>query len=356
MRAPVASFLFALASISFVAGCAGRAEPDERPLSPALTAGWNEIRPGGDTLCARGTPFSFYVRPGTVNRVVIEFRGGGACWDAATCAPGSDFFQETATPPGTAGIDDHHDPRNPVASWHHVYVPYCTGDIHWGDNTVSYQGPAGQPFTIHHAGARNTRAALAWVREHFDSPEKILVSGCSAGAYGSIMWAPHLQKQYPKARVYQLGDAGAGIITQQFYGASYPSWRPEGSYPTWLPGVTPAALSSLTNLYVAIGKGYPAMRLAQYSAWSDLEQVFRFQAMGGGSLEEWRAGMLASFASIGEALPNFSSFVGPGSGHCVTPLDAFYEAEAEGKSFAAWLGEILADEPAGSVCAGCDKR
>jgi hypothetical protein len=352
MRAPFA-LSFALASLSLVnAGCAGRAEPDHRPPA-ALAAGWNEIRPGGDTICARGTPFSFYVRPGSVNRVIVEFRGGGACWDAATCAPGSDYFQETATPPGADGIYDHEDPRNPVASWHHVYVPYCTGDIHWGDNTVSYEGAAG-PFTIHHAGARNARAALAWVHEQFKNPEKILVTGCSAGAYGSVMWAPHLQTHYPNAHLYQLGDAGAGVITQQFYQASYPSWRPEGSYPMWLPGITASALTSLKDLYVALGKGYRDMRLSQYSAWSDMEQVFRFQAMGGGGLEDWRAGMLASFTAIDEALPNFSYFVGPGSGHCVSPLDAFYEAEAKGKSFAEWMRDIVEDKPVESVCSGCE--
>src|SRR5688572_11531816 len=34
--------------------------PDE--LEPGV---WNELVPGGDTICARGTPYSFWVRPGT---------------------------------------------------------------------------------------------------------------------------------------------------------------------------------------------------------------------------------------------------------------------------------------------------
>ena len=42
---------------------------------------WNEIFPEGDTICARGTPFSFFVHPGTVDRVVVDFMGGGACWE-----------------------------------------------------------------------------------------------------------------------------------------------------------------------------------------------------------------------------------------------------------------------------------
>ena len=47
---------------------------------------WETITPGGDTGCGRGAEFRFQFRPGPAPGLVIDFQGGGACWDAATCA------------------------------------------------------------------------------------------------------------------------------------------------------------------------------------------------------------------------------------------------------------------------------
>ncbi|MCL4751035.1 MAG: hypothetical protein KJ015_12775 [Myxococcales bacterium] len=70
------------------------------------------------------------MRPGKVNRVVVEFRGGGACWNAVTCFPDARLFEETATAePWVAdeskavGIYDHSRDDNPFKDWHHVYIP-----------------------------------------------------------------------------------------------------------------------------------------------------------------------------------------------------------------------------------------
>lgn len=58
---------------------------------PVLTFSWgdtlNAMLPflQGDTICARGTSYAFFFRRGTVNKLVVEFEGGGACWDKETC-------------------------------------------------------------------------------------------------------------------------------------------------------------------------------------------------------------------------------------------------------------------------------
>ena len=51
----------------------------------SLNEGWNKIVPGGDTMCSRGSEFAFAVRKGTSQNIVIDFVGGGACWDELTC-------------------------------------------------------------------------------------------------------------------------------------------------------------------------------------------------------------------------------------------------------------------------------
>ena len=142
------------------------------PINELEQGVWEELRPQGATICSRGTPYAFYVRRGAVNKVVLEFMGGGACWSNLTCGLQKSTFSErvdglrplfaaaaaadrafahTSTdgspPPSGAsavvGETDtlftgagNKDRAADEANWTHVFVPYCTGDIHWG-NAVS---------------------------------------------------------------------------------------------------------------------------------------------------------------------------------------------------------------------------
>jgi apolipoprotein N-acyltransferase len=62
-------------------------------------------------------------------------------------------------------------------------MPYCTGDVHVGDNVVTYTDPAGvnPPITWRHVGYNNTRKALDYLHARFPTVGKLLVSGFSAG-------------------------------------------------------------------------------------------------------------------------------------------------------------------------------
>ena len=58
---------------------------------------WTELRPTGNTKCARGTPFAFFVKRGkSIEKIIVEFRGGGACWSKETCGLQTATFSETA--------------------------------------------------------------------------------------------------------------------------------------------------------------------------------------------------------------------------------------------------------------------
>ncbi len=60
------------------------------PTFSDLGAGWTQI-PLPGAICARGTPYSFFVHPGDPAKLVVYFQGGGACWSAGTCSPGGTF-------------------------------------------------------------------------------------------------------------------------------------------------------------------------------------------------------------------------------------------------------------------------
>ena len=165
------------------------------PVNEDLPDGWTQINPGGATTCARGDDFAFFVAEGRTDKVVIDFIGGGACWNSSTCAKETATFADSIDfvlehyRKGPKGIYDRARLENPVRDWTHVVIPYCTGDIHWGDARVTYQKESGQQIPIAHKGAVNARAVLDWVQQNLTSPDKILVTGCSR-SYGSIYWTP----------------------------------------------------------------------------------------------------------------------------------------------------------------------
>jgi hypothetical protein len=338
---------------------AGQTEVEQEPGITKLDAGWNTIEPGGDTICARGTPFRYFVRKGSVNRVVIDFRGGGACWNDFTCGIGDSLFQETADPDAfitnestAPGIYDHSNAKNPFKDWHHVFIPYCTGDVHWGNATRTY-GTGDQAYTINHKGAVNTQAVLKWVYENVPAPERVFVTGCSAGAYGSIMWSAHVRNHYKQSKVYQFADSGAGIITDTFFDESFPQWGADASYPTFIPGVDPADFSRLPQLYELIGTTFADMFLSQYNTNYDDNQHLYYTVMGGGDVQEWSTRMRASVAEIEGSTANFSSFIAPNHQHCIIPAANFYEMESGGELLVDWLSRAVnGQEPVESV--DCD--
>lgn len=340
-------------------------DEDSAATLPAdLTEGWNEIDPGGDTLCARGTEYSFFVRSGTVNKVVVDFIGGGACWDEQTCglsgaifADDMDWMRDLVDADEFAGVYDADNPENPFADWYHVIVPYCTGDIHWGDSVTTY-GEGDDEITIHHKGAVNSRAVMGWIEENFSAPEQVLSTGCSAGSYGSIMWSAELARLFPETDLIQIGDSGAGVVTENWFATSFPSWNAEQAFPSWIPSLDPAQNELqglvLPDLYERLAEHHSDLRFAQFNTILDWNQAFYYEAMGGeDGADGWSQRMVDHVTRL-EGTPNYRNFVGPGDEHCIIPYDSFYEVEADGVRLVDWMRDRVDGVEVDNVwCEGC---
>jgi hypothetical protein len=357
------------AALVFAAGCSSESiDPvggDSEPTVPQLAAGWNEFIPGGDTICSRGTDYAYWVHPGTVNRVVIDFIGGGACWNELTCSVADAIFQPDVEQVRNAiatnafkGFYDKTNEQNPFKDWYHVVVPYCTGDVHWGDAVRTY-GEGQGAVTINHKGAVNSRAVLDWVYDNFSKPEHLLVTGCSAGSYGSAMWAPHIMNHYQGSAVTQFGDSGAGIITQEFFQESFPSWNAEQAFPSFIPELDPAKVdvlqTALPDLYAGVGNYFGEQRVSQYNTSFDKDQTFFYTAMGAtDGAEGWSQKMLASIDEIEQRADNFESFIASGEQHCILPHGNFYTVHAGGVLLTDWLkGLVDRATPRSPRCTDC---
>ena len=114
----------------------------QTPKLPELVAGqWNEFQGGKDTMCANGSNYKYFAYKGNTNKLVIDFMGGGACWNDNSCpfpnsnpnpAIGQGFYDDSIPSDlstGTTGIYDKGNSSNPTKDWYHVFAPYCTGDL-----------------------------------------------------------------------------------------------------------------------------------------------------------------------------------------------------------------------------------
>ena len=320
-------------------------------------AEWQSIAPGGDTACSDGSPYRFYVHPGDPGRLLVEFEGGGGCWSAETCALDIYTRRIAADPPFAgalglpAGIYDRNNRENPFREWTHVYVPYCTGDLHWGNAAREYTTAAG-PYTVQHKGAANAAAALRWTSESVPAPAQVAVVGCSAGGYGSILWSAALLSRYSGASVVQLSDSAAGVVPPGFFTTVLASWDVAAAWPKDIPPLAletldPARLT-LADVYTGIAGHHPLATFSQFNTLTDSTQLFFYALTGGGitaTPAEWSARMQESIATLAEANPNFTSYTAPGSQHCIINSPGFYTTTVGGVRLVDWVTRLLSAAP-----------
>src|SRR3990170_6725732 len=138
---------------------------------------WEKVVAGGDCECADGSEFALWVREADPTKVVFYLDGGGACWDATTCAFTGDgdsgMYEWNISdddPAREGGIFNLSNPDNPLADYSFVYVPLCTGDVHLGDATREYS----PELTVEHNGFVNGTTALTYLAEHHPEADEVV--------------------------------------------------------------------------------------------------------------------------------------------------------------------------------------
>ena len=220
--------------------------------------------------CIHGQPYNFFVKRGSVNKLVMYYEGGGACWDELTCGvPVCTASADASDKPDTAsvGFADLTNPNNPFREWNIVFVSYCSCDIHFGQNDKQYNSS----LLIHHRGYDNARIAEKWAREHFLNPEVVFVTGSSAGAYGAWFHAPLLESVWPASQFHVLADAGNGVITPNFLQTYFPNWNFTANLPKKPAGILDAINGGggIPVYTKAVAEFYPTTTWAHYATAYD---------------------------------------------------------------------------------------
>lgn len=317
--------------------------------------------------CVFGDPYIFFARRGSLNKVLMYYQGGGACWDGGTC-----FVAGTCATTATAadnpanvttGFGDYTNPDNPFYDWSVVFVTYCSCDVHWGQNIEPYP-PYG---SARHYGRVNAAVVEKFAREHFLDPEQVVATGSSAGSYGAIMNSYYLMKDlWPNADFSVMGDAGVGVITESWSTDYFKNWDVDRNLPKDIPGVgTPVSELAFPDLVVGLSERFPNARFGNYDASYDGgggSQCNFFQVMlnpgnpgpWGNWWEptcEWNACMSEFKDDIAARATNYRFFTGAGSRHTIFGSDKVYTetksttAGGTGVTFRDWMVAMIDDTP-----------
>jgi hypothetical protein len=187
-----------------------------------------ELPASTGAACGDGSPYRFFVnRTPLSHDMTIVYEGGGACWDQNAClgiGPLSasnpngippDYMKSLSTTAAyglVTPFSSRSDPFQaaPTQSWNMVYLPYCTGDVHSGSAIRVYADadPSNPRVEFHH-GQANIRAAAAWLRANMGRPDKLLMTGFSAGGVGSTTTYSLMRDTLaPKISSQLLADSG----------------------------------------------------------------------------------------------------------------------------------------------------
>ncbi|MDX1961293.1 MAG: pectin acetylesterase-family hydrolase [Leptospiraceae bacterium] len=323
--------------------------------------------------------FRFLVKKGSSKNLLINFMGGGACWDPKNCFGDftTTYFNRLDSSPTYLikflfnGILDFSNTSNPMKDWNIIFIPYCTGDLHWGSNIASYTNPkTGVATKFNHKGFDNFLSVLKFIQTNTDytpdSNSKILVAGQSAGGYGTIFNFPYIKEAFPNNEVNAFIDASNGVVVTDFQTNGSKNWNISSNLPTFVTGITSsfATTGELGEMIYRISQFYPTSRFSQFTTEYDGNQRFFYNVMqliaSGKTYSDtkemwgnsngfdtpdnvscdWRNKMRTKVSYSG-ASSNYKYYIASGDVHTISTSKEFFTENSGGITTRDWLFNLL---------------
>lgn len=190
-------------------GIVGRFEAPVPDGEPQNNIWYRIMIPEGKT--ADGSEYHIYIKKASSNNLCIFLSGGGVAWNeymadrpisgGAVISGLPNYYWNNLRPLTRImninnGITEIGNPFNPFDDWNFIIITYATGDFHVGGNDFKYISESGEEKIIHFNGLKNFEAGMSRGKEFFDSPEKLLIAGDSAGAFAVPALTPRILENY----------------------------------------------------------------------------------------------------------------------------------------------------------------
>ena len=236
-------------------------------------------------------------------------------------------------------------PDNPFGDYSVVFVPYCTGDVHVGDNAAEYS----PELTVQHKGWVNGTAARDYLAENFPDAAQVVVVGASAGSMAAPLYAAAISDQLPDAQITVFADSSGAYpdATNSAIADVWGSSTMRSAFPEY------TGSWSLPRYFVAAGLHDPETVMARFDFAFDAVQS-ESMANAGADTSDLVASMDSNEALIEEAGVTQHSYTAPGDNHTIVQGSQFYEMVVSGVPLVGWVNALIGGEPMEDVhCDDC---
>lgn len=291
--------------------------------------------------------------------LMIFLDQGGACFNSLTCAANAASYGASDFGSGlSGGIFDRNDTANPLRDTSFVFIPYCTGDVHAGNNpSGSVSGVTG---TQEFVGYKNLDVFLRRLVPTFTRATQVLLAGSSAGGFGALMNAHHVARAFAGIPVTVLDDSGPGMPSTVVPACLQQRWRTLwGLDQTVLAdcgGDCPNANEYMLDLALHYAKAYPQAHAGLISSTQDatISLFFGFGAsncaaiiptpVSGTSYTNGLTSFRASVDAAGASLATYyiSSPTSDATHHIWLMGSTYYAKSVGGTDLRSWVGSLLA--------------
>lgn len=190
-----------------------------------------------DAVSSDGTRWQGYIRKGSANKVMVMFFGGGVSVDEFTAARSMDVEGGFYNPRITTGLNvmahgiakwgiGNDSKDNPFRDWSIIAIPYNNGDFHAGAGEMQYTALDGTQQTIYYNGYLNYRKMMEEGLKYIgSSPEQVLITGGSAGGFGTAILADDVMSFFPQTEDFTVLVDSSLLITENWNNIMTEVWK-----------------------------------------------------------------------------------------------------------------------------------
>lgn len=308
--------------------------------------------------CRDGSDAGFAINfSSTSKEVVVYLEGGGACFNQVTCSTNKSSYNEgnfNADKGKLGGIFDRTNDANPVKDWNFVYIPYCTGDVHAGNNPDGNVPVHGKQQFV---GYANIGLYLQRIVPSFPDAERVLLTGESAGGFGAAANYDQVQRGFGCTPVDLLDDSGPPMSGDYIPACLQAKWRTTWGFDKTLLADCGEDCANeddyLLDFVKHLAKTHADRTQGLISSMAD-DTIRLFYGYGKNECNVPLADRMdpAPFAEGLEdareqlgSYETFGTYFFEGATHTIISRSGFYDREVNGVKLTDWVQELLEGKP-----------